>query len=75
MVTSSSQAAAIGVLDAVAVTLRAGERLPDLRHRLLLFLSVVLLFVLIQRVASHVIQLCREGLLRRMDGRRAAGTP
>ena len=67
MITSSSQAAAIGVLDAVAVTLRAGERIPDIRHRLLLFLTVVLLFVLIQRMAFHLIHLGREALLRRFD--------
>lgn len=67
MVTSSSQAAAIGVLDAVAITLRAGERLPDIRQRLLLFFAVVLMFVLIQRIAFHVIHLCRGALLRRFD--------
>jgi ABC-type amino acid transport system permease subunit len=67
MVTSSSQAAAIGVLDAVAVTLRAGERLPDVRHRLILFLGVVLVFVLIQRLASHLIHVCRDTLRRRFE--------
>ena len=69
MVTSSSQAAAIGVLDAVAVTLRAGERLPDVRQRLLLFIAVVLLFVLIQRMAFHVIDRCRSALLRGFGAR------
>lgn len=65
MITSSSQGAAIGVVDAVAVTLRAGERIPDISYRLLLFLAVVLLFVFIQRTAFHLIHLGREALLRR----------
>ncbi len=73
MVTSSSQAAAIGVLDAVAVTLRAGERLPDIRQRVLLYFAVVLLFVAIQRTAFRIINICRASLVRRFDRRSADG--
>lgn len=66
MVTSSSQAAAIGVLEAVTVTLRAGERLPGLGERLTLFLGVVTVFVVLQRTAFHAIDWCRLRLLRRL---------
>ena len=65
LVTSSSQAAALGVLEAVTITLRQGDRLPELWQRLLLFLGVVLVFVALQRTAFSVIDRYRTRMLAR----------
>lgn len=65
LVTASSQAAAIGVVEAVTVTLRQGDRLPEVWQRLLLFLCVVLVFVALQLTAFRLIDRFRALLLAR----------
>lgn len=65
LVTASSQAAAIGVLEAVTVTLRQADRLPEIWQRLLLFLCVVLVFVVLQLTAFRIIDRFRTRLLER----------
>ncbi len=71
MVTSSSQAAAIGVVEAVTVTLRKADQLHGVGPKLLLFMVVVMLFVGLQRLAFAVIGRLR-GTLARSYGIRAA---
>ena len=70
MMTSSSQGAAIGVVEGVTVTLRAADRLPDLSQRLGLYLLVVLVFVAIQQSAFAVINRLRSPHRTAQPGRR-----
>lgn len=63
VVMSSGIGAAIGVQEAVGVTLRQAQKLPDLTDRVLLFLLVIGLFVSVFGTANMLLRRLMRGLV------------
>jgi hypothetical protein len=78
MVLSSGFGAAVGVVEATTITLRAVEVLPKLSDRLLLIGLVIVIFTACFQVIYHIINLLRGKLNRRfyqpLEAARLSGT-
>jgi ABC-type amino acid transport system permease subunit len=62
---SSGVAAAVGIPEAIFITIREAERMPDLGHRVLLFLCVMLFFAAVMQIAFAAINRLRRMLAAR----------
>jgi ABC-type arginine transport system permease subunit len=66
LVLSSGAGAAVGVVEAITVTLRETERLPEVRDRIVLMLVVMLFFIVALQTIYYAIDLLRLRLTRRV---------
>lgn len=64
---SSGVAAAVGIPEAIFITIREAERMPDIADRVALFLMVMLFFAAVMQSAFAVINLVRLRLLRWLE--------
>lgn len=64
---SSGVAAAVGIPEALFITIREAERMPDLGDRALLFLVVMIFFSVLMQTAFAVINVLRHQLGRLLD--------
>lgn len=70
---SSGVAAAVGIPEAIFITIREAERMPDLGDRAALFLMVMLFFSLLMQTAFALINVLRDTLSRLLDRRADQG--
>lgn len=66
---SSGVAAAVGIPEAIFITIREAERMPDLSQRAMLFLLVILFFATVMQLAFALINMLRFRLVRLLERR------
>ena len=65
---SSGVAAAVGIPEAIFITIREAERMPGLADRATLFLLVMLFFAAVMQTAFALINMLRFRLVRLLEG-------